>query len=541
MAARGGVVKVRRYDPVLYGNLVIVRGLRERRDYWYAHLGSPGRARAGARVRTGQVLGGVGATGNARSVGCHLHFEMRGPARPVRPAPAAGHVGSLELMRRPGPARRLYAGIRIAVRTRLERRVPFRSPEALERRQRRAVRAAMDHALEHVPYYRETARRLGLSAGDLRCAADLARLPVIEREQVQEDPEYFVSEAVDPEEAVEVGSGGTTGQPVMVKRDRAGLLRAPFPGARPVQVMAHIAGTRRLRTLMIVPPAELRGDPGTRHRGVGRVLQRGPDEHPQALPVRTSGDPRGGDRRVQAPRRLRVRLLSRAPARDVGGGAAAEPSAGGPHLRRRRPVGHRPRDAHAMGIHVLSLYQSVEAGAIGFECERHRGHHVNSDTCPVRIVDPEGRDVADGESGEVLISNLANRATVLINYRQGDIARRIEPCDCGRALPMISRLEGRTAEWLTLPDGTTMHPQSVRMLLRMERSIRRYQVVQEQPDRFLLSLVTPPDADRPGMASRLERKFADQFGAGTTTRVEFVDDLPRTPAGKVRPVVAWSP
>ena len=87
VAARGGVVKVRRYDPVLYGNLVIVRGLRERRDYWYAHLGAPGRARAGARVRTGQVLGGVGATGNARSVGCHLHFETHGPGGPFDPLP----------------------------------------------------------------------------------------------------------------------------------------------------------------------------------------------------------------------------------------------------------------------------------------------------------------------------------------------------------------------------------------------------------------------------------------------------------------------
>ncbi len=87
VAARAGVVKVRRYDPVLYGNLVIVRGLRERRDYWYAHLGAPGRARAGARVRTGQVLGGVGATGNARSVGCHLHFETRGPGGPFDPLP----------------------------------------------------------------------------------------------------------------------------------------------------------------------------------------------------------------------------------------------------------------------------------------------------------------------------------------------------------------------------------------------------------------------------------------------------------------------
>ncbi len=87
VAARGGRVKVRRYDPVLYGNLVIVRGARERRDYWYSHLRSPGRVRVGDRVRTGTRLGGIGATGNARSVGCHLHFETRGPGGPFDPLP----------------------------------------------------------------------------------------------------------------------------------------------------------------------------------------------------------------------------------------------------------------------------------------------------------------------------------------------------------------------------------------------------------------------------------------------------------------------
>ena len=54
VASRGGTVKRRRYDPVLYGNYVIVRGARERRDYWYSHLRAPARAREGATVRTGR-------------------------------------------------------------------------------------------------------------------------------------------------------------------------------------------------------------------------------------------------------------------------------------------------------------------------------------------------------------------------------------------------------------------------------------------------------------------------------------------------------
>lgn len=88
VAARGGAVTTRRYDPVLYGNVVIVHGSHERVDYWYAHLRSPARVERGQRIRTGQRIGDVGATGNARTIGCHLHFETHGPGGPFDPLPS---------------------------------------------------------------------------------------------------------------------------------------------------------------------------------------------------------------------------------------------------------------------------------------------------------------------------------------------------------------------------------------------------------------------------------------------------------------------
>ena len=87
VAARGGVVTRADYDPVLYGNLVIIRGERTRRDYWYAHLLRTPRLKVGDRVRTGQRIGSIGATGNARTIGCHLHFEIHSSGRPIDPAP----------------------------------------------------------------------------------------------------------------------------------------------------------------------------------------------------------------------------------------------------------------------------------------------------------------------------------------------------------------------------------------------------------------------------------------------------------------------
>jgi murein DD-endopeptidase MepM/ murein hydrolase activator NlpD len=91
VAARGGRVQARGSDPVLYGNWVVIDGRGTKADYRYAHFLHPASVHDGERVRTGQRIGRIGKTGNARTVGCQLHFEVwpRGweKRHPVDPLP----------------------------------------------------------------------------------------------------------------------------------------------------------------------------------------------------------------------------------------------------------------------------------------------------------------------------------------------------------------------------------------------------------------------------------------------------------------------
>jgi murein DD-endopeptidase MepM/ murein hydrolase activator NlpD len=61
---------------VLYGNWLVVDGRGTKADYRYAHLAHPASVHDGERVRTGETIGRIGRTGNARTVGCQLHFEV---------------------------------------------------------------------------------------------------------------------------------------------------------------------------------------------------------------------------------------------------------------------------------------------------------------------------------------------------------------------------------------------------------------------------------------------------------------------------------
>jgi murein DD-endopeptidase MepM/ murein hydrolase activator NlpD len=91
VAARGGLVKFRGYHRAA-GNYMVIDGAGTGYDYAYMHLAEPTPFEKGELVYTGQRIGAVGETGNAR--GCHLHFELWGPpgwysgGRAVNPQPA---------------------------------------------------------------------------------------------------------------------------------------------------------------------------------------------------------------------------------------------------------------------------------------------------------------------------------------------------------------------------------------------------------------------------------------------------------------------
>ncbi|HEX3609841.1 MAG TPA: M23 family metallopeptidase [Solirubrobacterales bacterium] len=88
VAVRSGMVLRTGYDPVLYGNYLLIHGEGEDRSYFYAHMPKPALVQEGEQVWTGEPVGFVGETGNAITVGCHLHFEIHVHGVPINPEPS---------------------------------------------------------------------------------------------------------------------------------------------------------------------------------------------------------------------------------------------------------------------------------------------------------------------------------------------------------------------------------------------------------------------------------------------------------------------
>lgn len=435
--------------------------------------------------------------------------------------------------------RRVAGSVRIARAVLEARRFATADAGALQRAQERRIAETVRHALATVPYYRALARSLRIAPRDLRTAADLARLPLVGREQLQAAPEQLLSEACPADARLEIRSGGSSGGPRGVWHDVGSLLDDVGHGERHWSVLCRLAGTPRPRTMVIGSPRSSEIDIRAfvrRHALIPRRTSRA------GTPLSMADPPEEAARAVAAYRpdlllgygsylERVAQILDEVHGRDAApavfgfGGDAMSPSG-------------RARIVERLGARVWSMYQAVESLKIAYECPRGAGLHVHADLCLVRVVDAQGRDVRPGERGEVVISNLVDRATVLLNYRLGDeVDLPAEPCGCGSPLPLIGFPEGRVEDWLVLPSGARVYTQRLRAIFTDERDVWQYQLVQERPGRLHIALVVTERADRTALAARLERAIAVVVGRDVALSLDFVQELERTPSGKVRVVI----
>ncbi len=190
------------------------------------------------------------------------------------------------------------------------------------------------------------------------------------------------------------------------------------------------------------------------------------------------------------------------------------------------------------GIPVYSWYNAVECFKIGFTCEERRGFHLHEDLCALRIVDAEGRSVPDGRPGEVVISNLVDRATVLLNYRLGDVGvLATEPCGCGRTLPLLADLQGRVEDFVVLDDDRLLHPAAIWGVVKNRPRLLRFQLVQHERRRFVLKMTTADRAAFEAEAASLVDALRGLLGPVTIEPV-YVSDWESHAPGKFRPVLS---
>lgn len=424
--------------------------------------------------------------------------------------------------------------------SRAESRLPYWRRERLLEVQSRRVQSIVAHAYRHVPHYRDVMDERGLAPADFRTADDLARLPLVGGEDLARAPHRFRSANLARKDVLELYTTGTSGHAKHVAYDRAAVFLALAHGHRQRVVSRHFTGR-----LFGYREMQFDRDGGVSSRMRDFVERNswvppGIDYSRSRLP--TTESLRNSIARINA---FRPDVLA-----GVGsciGAVFRHAWQHGVGLHRPKlvrfggtvmPAADRALIEREFGVPVRSSYQAVEALRLAFECEHDDGLHVHVDSVAIRAIDRAGRTLGPGQTGDLILSNLVNRGTVLLNYRLGDVVTLAETdCRCGRTLPLLRAVEGRSGDLLRLPGGDGIYPNSVIAAASVVPGFVQAQLRQDDERHLTLRIVADDDPDWDAARRAVEAVVRPLIGPEMRLEVERVAAIPCEPSGKVRSFV----
>ncbi len=182
-------------------------------------------------------------------------------------------------------------------------------------------------------------------------------------------------------------------------------------------------------------------------------------------------------------------------------------------------------------VPVVDAYSSAELGFVALECPDHEHYHVQSEHVYVEILRDDGTPCEPGETGRVVVTPLHAFAMPLIRYELGDYAKVGGPCPCGRGLPVIETVLGRSRNMLQLPGGDRLWPRFGSNAIGLVARVRQFRLVQESLEQLVLQLVIREPLE-PDVEAEIRRLVLETVKYPFELRLEYTSEIPRSPSGK---------
>ena len=408
------------------------------------------------------------------------------------------------------------------------------TPEQLRALQLSRLRALLAHAQAHVPYYRDLFRASGLAADQFDSVSDLDRLPFLTKAIIRANTERLKSDrAID---LARFNTGGSTGEPLVffisgerVRHDVAAKWRATrwwgvdigdpemvvwgSPVELSAQDRARAVRDKLLRTELL-PAFDMSEE---RLDGFVERIRARP-------PLMLFGYPSSLALIACHAQRRKVRL-------DDKGIRVA-------FVTSERLYEHqREQISGTFGCRVANGYGGRDAGFIAHECPEG-GMHITAEDVVVEIIDRDGKQARAGVEGEIVVTHLATRDFPFIRYRTGDIAALGDrQCPCGRGLPLLDEIQGRTTDFVVAADGTVMHGLAVVYPIRELAEVQAFKVIQESIQCTRVQIV-PGGGYGPEIEARIRSGLKARLGQSVEVLVETLPRIPAEKSGKYRYVVS---
>jgi phenylacetate-CoA ligase len=197
----------------------------------------------------------------------------------------------------------------------------------------------------------------------------------------------------------------------------------------------------------------------------------------------------------------------------------------------------REKIESTFGCPVANGYGGRDAGFIAHQCPEG-SMHITSDDIVVEVVNEQGEVLPMGEKGEIVVTHMRTGSFPFIRYRTGDVgALSPDLCACGRSLPVLKNIEGRTTDFIRTADGQVLHGLSLIYVLRDLPAVKSFRIVQESVAKIVVQLVAP-GVDTGSLESAISDQFRQRLGPLIDVSFEYYSAIPRDGSGKFRYVVS---
>jgi len=188
---------------------------------------------------------------------------------------------------------------------------------------------------------------------------------------------------------------------------------------------------------------------------------------------------------------------------------------------------------------VYNRYGSREVGDMACSCEKDEGLHLNVFDHYIEILNDKFEPCKPEEIGQVYVTTLDNYSMPLIRYKIGDMAvfADDEQCSCGRGLPLIKKVVGRTNSMIKTKKGIFDSVAISTLFYFKENGIpfesfSKYQFIQKTIDKVNIKIVLNNENIWNEEKKRLIFKLHKILGDNVNIEFEFVNDIEPTKSGK---------
>jgi phenylacetate-CoA ligase len=404
----------------------------------------------------------------------------------------------------------------------------WRSRQALRHEQDMMLRRMVRFCFDRVPFYRRRFKEIGITPSDIRTHSDLDKIPPIRKEDMLSAKSSFVPIGWNGKYYLNT-TGGTTGTNLTFRLSRSDRFLSGALLYRGWSGGGYCLGNRMmvLAGASLVQDAQsltrMRAIEFTRNLRLCSAFRMSPVNLEKYLGIMRSWKPsflRGYPSALNEFAEY-IERQGKAVPKLKGVYTTAEKLY--PEVRRTLE--------RVFNVRVFDGYGANDggAGAHEYECGNM---HVDTERSFLEAVDEDNSQIANGK-GRVLVTSLKNFAMPFLRYELGDeVLITDEECSCGRGLPMLKEVIGRTTSVLVTPDGSRVHGWFFRQTFgSIGEGVRKFKVVQETERNIRIDIVPGPGFND-GIIQRI-RTLVNATCSDWNLDFHIVESIPKSKSGKL--------